>query len=164
MEAVEKALLVDVLSPTAVVEAGKWVGADGNKVAVAGVRAHGIALAEFSAKDVAAATAIPPKNLTVCRLGFAEVKLGGTIGDNAFGTCDANGDTIAAGAGQARLCFVPKGGDAGDRRRVLVLGNFESTEASAAIADLAGGADLATTVAKVNAILATLRARNVIAT
>ena len=47
---------------------------------------------------------------------------------------------------------------------VIVGGDIRGIDPQAAIADLAGGADLPTTVTKVNAILAALRAAGVIAT
>lgn len=46
---------------------------------------------------------------------------------------------------------------------VIVGGDIRGVDPQPAIADLAGGADLPTTVTKVNAILAALRAAGVIA-
>lgn len=150
---IEQPVIVDVFSPTAVVVSGRWVDQAGNQLAVAGANAHALAADDFSAADVAQATGIPAQKLTGIRLGFGEVELGGTVGDNVFGATDNVGRTVAATAGQARLCFVPKGGTVGARVRVLVLTVlFDNREPSAGITDLAAATGAASdTIADVGA-------------
>ena len=136
----EEALLVDALTPTAAVLGGRWVDTTGNQIAVAGARGHGVAFSDFSTNDVAASLKVPPLKLTVILLGFAEVELGGVVGDKSFATTDNVGRTVAlAAANDEILCFVPKGntgGAAGDRVRALVLKNVDTRQPAAAVADL----------------------------
>ena len=117
--------LTTKLQPTAVVKKGYWVDKDGNQVAVAGVRARGLAFQNFSQSEIDSNTAAtnPPAQLTVIQFGPANAFLGGTVGDKKFVTVDATGRTVEwSNPNDDRLGWIEKGGAVGEEREIFVLG------------------------------------------
>jgi hypothetical protein len=113
------------LQPAAVVTKGYWVDKAGALIAVAGVRARGIAYQNFSQSEVDSNTAgtNPPALLTVIQFGPAKAILGGTVGDGKFVTVDAAGKTVEwSNPNHERLGWIEKGGASGDEREIFVLG------------------------------------------
>ncbi len=108
--------------PTAAVTEFRFVGLDGNQLAVAGARALGIASDSVEAADL---TATPKKAVSVTVLGtqLLEIGVGGCTA-GTYGTSEAvTAKGITAGAGNAKNCIFLETGAAGDFVEVQV-GDF----------------------------------------
>jgi hypothetical protein len=154
----KKPVATEVYAPSAVVKAGRWIDKSGDQITVAGTRAAAVALFDFSQADVDNRNGNPPSRLTAVNFGPVSVELGETVADKSFGTTDNVGRTVLAdNDNDETLCYIHTGGNAGEFREAFVLGNYDTRNPAAALADLAGGATAADIVTAFNALLARLR-------
>ncbi len=153
----------ETYAPSAVVKAGRWIDKNGDQISVHGSRAVAVAQFDFSQADVDNRAGNPPSRLTGINFGPAMVELGETVADKSFCTTDNVGRTVVAdGDNEEVLCYVHKGGNAGEFREAFVLPNFDTRNPAAALADLAPGATLADLINAFNGLLARQRLQKVI--
>lgn len=146
-----KRLFTDSVKPTVAVSRGRFVGADGNQLSVAGAKMRGVSQDSFAPTEASDSVS----RLTITLEGIEIVIAGGNVNPNARVTSDNQGCAVAVAADQAvnGIALNDTAAVLGDEIPVLLLSAAYEPAADTS------GATLANLEIEVNKLKAALRSK-----